>query len=346
LVVLAVLLCLLSVTVGLAAGPKTTDLKTCAQCHAKQAAGWNKTAHAKGNVTCFACHKAETLHDQPTADVNAIYDTKVCAGCHGTEYQEWQASGHNRPVPYTQDEILPDLITDCVRCHNVAGYVQVSSSGKPFATSKGEVAAANSQGVTCAVCHDPHSAANPSMLRAGDRAQTCDNCHGGKWQNLVLNGTGGQRYADSSYDKVAKSPHDTGNRCVSCHMSRTSGVNAGGHTLKMRDDKGQPNVSSCVTCHKDVKDFNVGGKQAETRALLDSLSETMKGRNAGELPRNQPGKCNECHRGGTEPFRNDPDGRLEQAFQNYRLFLNDRSLGVHNPAYTRQMLQDSIKHIS
>lgn len=345
-ILFAAAFCLLGTAVAVVSAAAPPDLKSCAQCHPKEVQGWASTTHAKSSVDCFACHKVETLHDKSKGGRNALYDPQSCAGCHGREFQEWQASGHNRPVPYTQDEILPDLITDCVRCHNVAGYIQVTGSGKPFATAKGSVESATSPGVTCAACHDPHSAANPVMLRASDRDRACDNCHGGKWQNLVLNGTGGQRYPGSDYGKSAVSPHNTKERCVTCHMVRTSGVQAGGHTFKMRDAQGGLNTAGCATCHQTVRDFNIGGKRAETRALLESLADTLKKRNQGELPRNQPGKCNECHRGGTEPFRNDPDGSLEQAFQNYRLFLNDKSSGVHNPPYTRQLLQDSIRHIT
>lgn len=341
----AAVLIALMVTAYYPAMAEAPDLKSCSQCHAEAVRGFERTAHAQASVTCLACHAAENLHKKTGADPNAVFAPERCAGCHDREYREWQASAHNAPVPYTEDEILPELITDCVRCHNTAGYVRTTGSGKPFVAVKGEVADARSPGVTCVTCHDPHSGAFPAMLRAGEKSATCDNCHGGKWQNLVLNGTGGQRYADSNYDLSAQSPHNRGDRCVTCHMVRTPGVSAGGHTLRMKDERGGLNTAGCLPCHQDVRDFNIGGKQSETKALLESLAETLKARNQGELPRNQPGKCNECHRGGTEPFRNDPKGVLEQAFQNYRLFSSDRSLGVHNPAYTRQMLRDSMQHV-
>lgn len=331
------------VPVPAAAAAPTTN--PCSQCHTAQAGGWLQTAHAKANVSCLSCHKAEDPHSKTAGATASLYDPGVCAPCHDTEYQEWRRSGHNQPVPYTQDEILPELITDCVRCHNAAGYIEVLQAGRPFATSKGSIAAASSPAITCATCHDSHSAKNPAMLRTGDRASVCDNCHGGKWQHLVLNGTGGQRYADMNYDQSSVSPHNTGNRCVMCHMAKTEGVNAGGHSFQMKDDRGGLNLAGCLPCHKTLSDFNVNGKQAETKAILEALATELKDRNGNELPRNQPGKCNECHRGGTEPFKKDPDGVLEQAYQNYRLFLFDRSLGVHNPAYTRQLLQDSMQHV-
>ncbi|HHW14745.1 MAG TPA: hypothetical protein GXX28_07405 [Firmicutes bacterium] len=344
LAILAAVAALMGLAVSSRAVVEATDTKACAQCHPKQVQEWTRSAHGAAGVSCASCHPAEKLHQPSPEAAVPDYSAEACAKCHDQEFREWKASAHNIPVPYAPDEIAPELITDCVRCHNVRGYVRVLRGPVPFAQSKGQVVDASSPGVTCSACHDPH-ASSPAMLRAGSPAQTCDHCHGDKWQNLVLNGTGGQRYPGSDYGKSAVSPHNTGDRCVACHMAKTPGVEAGGHTLKMKDAQGRLNLNGCLPCHQGIRDFNVGGKQAETQELLASLAETLKARNLGELPRNQPGKCNECHRGGTEPFRNDPNGILEQAFQNYRLFAFDRSLGVHNPAYTRQLLQESLQHV-
>ena len=49
--------------------------------------------------------------------------------------------------------------------------------------------------------------------------------------------------------------------------------------------------------------------------------------------------------GNTVPFLNDPDGALEHAYTNYKLILNDRSWGIHNPGYINKLLQDSINNI-
>ena len=38
----------------------------------------------------------------------------------------------------------------------------------------------------------------------------------------------------------------------------------------------------------------------------------------------------------------DPRLVLENAYTNYKLVMNDRSWGVHNPAYVKKLLNDSI----
>jgi hypothetical protein len=42
---------------------------------------------------------------------------------------------------------------------------------------------------------------------------------------------------------------------------------------------------------------------------------------------------------------NDPNKVLENAHTNYKLFLHDRSYGIHNPGYTKKLLQDSIDSV-
>ena len=56
-------------------------------------------------------------------------------------------------------------------------------------------------------------------------------------------------------------------------------------------------------------------------------------------------KCAVCHRGGTLPFDDDPGLVLEGAFSIYKLIKNDRSFGIHNPAYTLKILEDAIEKV-
>ena len=79
---------------------------------------------------------------------------------------------------------------------------------------------------------------------------------------------------------------------------------------------------------------------------LSELETLLTENNYGFLPANEPGNCARCHKGGTVPFRNDPDNILENAYTNYKLIANDRSRGVHNPGYIKKLLQDSIDSIT
>ena len=147
------------------------------------------------------------------------------------------------------------------------------------------------------------------------------------------------------------------------------GVRAGGgHTLRMRDagpdgrlggfgpSPADPqsdragattddilHLEPCLGCHQDIDGFDRNGAQREIHARWTKLGELLKTANNGTLPGYRPGdKCATCHRGGTLPFDDDPALVLENAYTNYKLVMNDRSWGVHNPKYVQKLLVDSI----
>jgi predicted CXXCH cytochrome family protein len=223
--------------------------------------------------------------------------------------------------------------------------------------------------VSCSVCHDPHSAENPQGLRVESAGKICETCHYEKWQNAIIEGISGEigngyHYPgeDYSFFLADGNPHHTEKKCVLCHMSRLDAVfdengvrKIGGHTFRMRDF-GPDNVSGtnddtliikvCRDCHEGLETFDLNGFQTEIKGLMNRLFSLLKENNHGFLPANQPGKCARCHKGGTVPFLDDPDGILERAYINYKLFVNDRSLGMHNPGYIKKLLQDSIDDIT
>ena len=85
--------------------------------------------------------------------------------------------------------------------------------------------------------------------------------------------------------------------------------------------------------------------QTEIQTLTSELFGLLTRNNHGFLPANEPGNCARCHKGGTVPFLDDPDQVLENAYTNYKLIINDRSNGVHNPGYVKKLLQDSINSV-
>ncbi|MFA7635405.1 MAG: hypothetical protein WCZ48_06400, partial [Bacillota bacterium] len=96
----------------------------------------------------------------------------------------------------------------------------------------------------------------------------------------------------------------------------------------------------------DATTFNIDGKQQDIYDLWVELGTLLRERNDGILPGYKPGdKCASCHRGGTLPFADDPQLILENAYTNYKLVGNDRSWGIHNYQYMRQLLVDSIESV-
>jgi len=128
----------------------------------------------------------------------------------------------------------------------------------------------------------------------------------------------------------------------------------GGHTFRMRDfgsdmmpdtDDDTINIAVCQECHAGETTFDIEGVQTEIKELLAELLNLLQENNHKFLPANEPGNCARCHRGGTVSFLDDPEGILENAYTNYKLIVNDRSRGVHNPGYVIKLLQDSIDSI-
>ncbi|MGE5507617.1 MAG: cytochrome c3 family protein [Chitinophagales bacterium] len=236
------------------------------------------------------------------------------------------------------------------------------------------------QGTSCQACHDPHQIqpGNRLGLRAS-RAELCGTCHADKWQNVLLEQTAGR--TGSAYEYPGRAyptgnPHRTAEGCLLCHMSEATtakdahGVRrVGGHTLRMRDagpdgrlggfgpapddprrrreDYGKDdllNLAPCQRCHPGATTFDLKGRQSEIYRLWTELGGRLAALNHGRLPGYKPGdKCATCHRGGTLPFDDDPDLVLENAYTNYKLVGNDRSWGIHNYRYTRQLLEDSLR---
>jgi len=92
--------------------------------------------------TCAQCHDSRTTHALATA-----WNTKAT---------EWSHSGHARS-PRTPSGPGREA---CVRCHTARGFATFTATGNQIISNTVYEA------ITCAACHDPHSATNVHQLRA------------------------------------------------------------------------------------------------------------------------------------------------------------------------------------
>ncbi|MGE5552694.1 MAG: cytochrome c3 family protein [Betaproteobacteria bacterium] len=323
----------------------------CGRCH-RQYAEWEKSRHADGYAFGYQEIAKPLLLN--------------CAKCHYPQgFADAAAIARKKRVDFGQIE-----------------FKKAAFPGGPLVYDFDKLPERVGQGVSCQACHDPHQIGPQNKLGLRlPKSQLCGSCHETKWQNVLLEQTAGRvgsAYEYPGRQYASQNPHNTEEKCLLCHMSKDApeqdehGVRRlGGHTLRMRDagpdgklggfgpapdDPNRQreaygaddllNLAPCRRCHLEATTFDLGGRQREIYQLWLELGRRLKELNHGVLPGYRPGdKCATCHRGGTLPFDHDPKLVLENAYTNYKLVKNDRSWGIHNYRYTKQLLEDSLRSL-
>jgi hypothetical protein len=117
---------------------------------------------------------------------------------------------------------------------------------------------------------------------------------------------------------------------------------AGGHTFNMAySDHGEDvdNVAACSGCHQSIgEDFDLNGVMTATIDLTDSLKTILI--NNGWLNA-ESGRVN-VNFGSKLTLAADDAGAL----LNYFMVAEDKSKGIHNPAYTTALLKNSIQSLN
>lgn len=273
-------------------------------------------------VQCENCHGPAGYHRANFS--NDIYPVitpaaEVCGGCHNGEqhptFDEWGESAHSRVEAEVASSITAAAATNavprmlsCGPCHSGAVRLALLRD-KPLPSA----ASAVEFGVTCSVCHDPHSTNNPAQLRnpvfstnsfsyntsastnfAGQynaNVQVCGQCHnmrGAQWtdtsrpphhspQYNLLIGQGG--YANTA-PMIGVHGMNT-NQCAQCHThphTSETGAQYTGHAFEVT-------LNGCATagCHSDMANASshmlttqtdITGRLNELKALLNSWATT------------------------------------------------------------------------
>ena len=278
---------------------------------------------------CMDCHNDTTvITDKQTGISEAVHGTgeayvrgrsASCAACHsGGAFSAMVAAG-----------LTPDAVEvgdpnptrqDCRACHQIhtsytaADWALETTASVPLYAFE-DTTYDGGKGNLCANCHQPRRAIAAADPNDGTIAVTSTHWgpHHGP-QSAVLLGVGGAGDTvgfPSAHAMLVK------NTCVSCHI----GANAS-HTFEAIED-------SCIDCHQDADGFDVGGVQTEVAALIAELGELLVAN--GLLDE-------EGH-----PVVGVYPAAQASALWNYiMLEIEDGSLGVHNPGYTKALLEASI----
>jgi hypothetical protein len=277
---------------------------TCTECH-------NDTAIITGKEFLWE----NSVHGSGTA-ASYAGGRADCAGCHsGAEFSLMVAAGGS-PADWEGTQ-LDVTHQDCRTCHQIH-TTYTSEDWALETTASVDIFAAGvtfdgGEGNLCANCHQPRSLIADADADGNIQVTSTHwGPHHGP-QAAMLLGVGGAGAVEgkpgSHYSLVE-------NTCVTCHL----GENAN-HSF-------EPNVANCQTCHQDIEDFDFSGLQTEVAGKLEELKAALEG--AGLLAEDEPVV-------GTYP------AAQAQALWNYIFVAHeDKSMGVHNPAYTRALLEESL----
>jgi hypothetical protein len=280
-----------------------------------------------GAVWCAACHGAgRILPPQFRWEYGAQYEAGVCARCHDAvddpdaphrspQVRNWRKAAMASFTRGLSDDD-PALRDGCARCHSAEGFVHWAGEGKSAVPDR-----LTATPITCASCHDPHSAEHRANLRVfgevdavhGSPASglgagaVCASCHrtdpvvGSERdaaaphapQSNVLLGRGA-KLADGT-----AGPHaELADSCVDCHMKSPGDSmrgRAGGHTFAVADVGGSSEINerACLSCHEGDSGKLDGKTSRVAEELAQRLAEVRRAFRSALSKRNIRGPCSE-----------------------------------------------------
>ncbi|MFC2177066.1 hypothetical protein ACFLRH_01470 [Actinomycetota bacterium] len=283
---------------------------TCTECH-------NDTSIITGKKAAWE----ESLHSTGEAFVRG--ESGSCAGCHsGGAFQEMVAAGMN-PSEVEAGDPNPTH-QDCRTCHEI--HTSFTSTDWALVTTAPvalyafeDVTYAGGAGNLCGVCHQPRRQIEPADADGNiEVTSTHWGPHHGP-QTAVLMGVGGAGETTGSPSFHALNVEDT---CVSCHLGESAD-----HTF-------EANLNACTSCHADAESLDVNGAQTEVAEALDEILELLLAKGMYEGDEEE----------GFHPVVGSYPAAEAEAMWNYILLaVEDSSLGVHNPGYTRALIEASLE---
>jgi hypothetical protein len=284
---------------------------TCTECHDDTAlitgkkAPWETSVHGSGTAAAYAGGR------------------DGCTGCHsGASFSKMVAAGQ---TPETYEGDAADVThQDCRTCHQI----HVSYTGADWALeTDAPVEVYAFEGVTydggkgnlCANCHIPRRAIAEADADGNIEVDSTHwGPHHGPQAAILLGLTGAGEAAEGSPGAHYSMVEDT---CVACHLGESDN-----HTFL-------PDVAACLGCHADIEDFDFSGLQTEVGEKLAQLEELLVAKGLWAVSEEGEG----------HPVVGVYPAAEAQALWNYiTLAVEDGSHGVHNPAYTKALLDWSL----
>jgi len=302
-------------------------------------------AAAASDLSCTECHNDTTLIVSKEAQFreNSIHGTGEsfvrgegtdCAGCHGTEGSKARINAGLPPHDPSVVDVVNVSPFDCRTCHNI----HTSYTSADWALTGGEAPVLmemtggtydGGAGNLCANCHQVRNAA--PTVTGGNVAITSSRFgpHYGIPAQMLL-GEGGLGVTGSP------STHYTAveDTCVNCHMGEEFN-----HTYV-------PDVGRCVACHADAEDFDMDGTQTDVTAMVDELHALLVDKKLLNPETDLWGIYDPATSKWSNPSADAPltvTEAVANAMWNYKFVIYDKSMGVHNSAYAKALLESALE---
>ena len=281
-----------------------------------------------GPLSCADCHDAsdlitakrtqweESLHG--TGESFARGTSAGCAGCHsGSAFPLMVEAGLNPGSVSTGD---PDPTRqDCRTCHMIHDTFTMQDFALRTTAPVAMYAVSGAiydggAGNLCVNCHQPRRDAPVAVGGTVTGISEHWGPHHGP-QSAMLLGRAGAGPTGTQHGHYAIE-----NTCVDCHMG--DGDN---HTF-------EPVLAKCRECHTSATNFDVNGVQTEIAALGDSLGAKLLAL----------GLINENSADGHPIVSSAPEAQGYALWNWVYVMHEDKSLGVHNYAYAKALLEAGI----
>ncbi len=295
--------------------------------------GTDGTDGVDGNATCLECHtlaNKELIEGQYAESGHAagLYvgyagGRNGCAMCHSHEgFVETQHTGHDTTAANIP---IPTPIS-CATCHEFHETLDFENDGYDYAiATNSPVDLIMYDGAVtldlgdnsnlCATCHQPRrQGPDPATGDSAAITSTHYGPHHGP-HSTTLEGIGGYELG-VGYPEPGTDPHRTGASCVTCHMHGAT------HTWHV-------SLDACNTCHDNLADFDYNGVQTDVQGYITDLKQKFIDNGMWDVDEDE-----------IIPDTYDID--WTGAYYNYAWVVDDRSDGVHNPDYIKQLLINSI----
>jgi hypothetical protein len=304
------------------------------------AAGVNPSAT---DLTCTKCHNDTTLIVSKNAQfATSLHATgeaylrgasKDCAGCHGTEGAKASINAGLPPHDPSITDVVNISPMDCRTCHNIHSTYTIddfslTGAEQPVVLERTGGTFDGGAGNLCANCHQVRNAAPTVTGGNVDITSSRFGPHYGIPAQMLLGEGGlGVSVTPSAHYSTVK---DT---CVGCHMGEEFN-----HTFA-------PVVARCQTCHADLANFDNNGVQTEVEAMVEELHAKFVDMKLLDPATDLWGIYDPATNTWSNPSVKAPLNVTEavaNAMWNYKFVVYDKSMGVHNSAYTKALLQQAL----